>query len=194
MKRNNILTQLSARELAELYIARHYAPIYKDFRWAKGVWLKTVNDRRFLDAVAGYSALNAGHNHDGIVGAMVRHVLSDAPAVLTGGVMHVWKGLLGEKLAKLTGMNWSVFMNSGAEAVETAIKIARKRKWHMLGEPNEENFAPEIIVFDDNFHGRTTTIVGFSSTEQYRRGFGPFAPGFIRVPYGDIEAVKNAVN
>lgn len=168
--------------------AYNYHPLPVVLSRGEGVWVWDVEGNRYMDCLSAYSALNQGHCHEKIVEAMREQA---GKLALTSRAFH--NDLLGtflEKLTSLTGKKRALPMNSGAEAVETAIKAARK--WGYLKKKVEPNRA-EIIVCENNFHGRTTTIVGFSTEEQYRHGFGPFTPGFITIPYGDAEALKNAI-
>jgi ornithine--oxo-acid transaminase len=142
-----------------------------------------------MDCLSAYSAVNQGHCHPRLVAALTEQA---GRLTLTSRAFHNdQSGPFFRQLAELCGMQMVLPMNSGAEAVETAIKTARK--WGYLNKAAEDDRA-EIIVFENNFHGRTTTLVGFSSEAQYREGFGPFTPGFRTVPYGDIEAVRDAVS
>jgi len=175
-------------DLAEEYGAHNYHPLPVVIEHGEGVWVWDVEGNRFMDCLSAYSALNQGHCHP----RLVRTVREQAEKLtLTSRAFHNDRlGPFVKKLADLCGMEMVLPMNSGAEAVETAIKTVRK--WGYTKKRVETDLA-EIIVFDQNFHGRTTTIVGFSSDSQSRDGFGPFAPGFVSVPYGDLEEVENAV-
>jgi ornithine--oxo-acid transaminase len=176
-------------DLAEEYGAHNYHPLPVAIENGEGVWVWDVEGNRFMDCLSAYSALNQGHCHP----RLVRTVREQAEKLtLTSRAFHNDRlGPFVKKLADLCGMEMVLPMNSGAEAVETAIKTARK--WGYTKKRVEADQA-EIIVFDQNFHGRTTTIVGFSSDAQSRDGFGPFAPGFVSVPYGDLEEVESAVS
>jgi ornithine--oxo-acid transaminase len=142
-----------------------------------------------MDFLAAYSAVNQGHNHPRIVAAMVEQL--GRVALTSRAFRNDQLGLFCKELSELTGFGRVLPMNSGAEAVETAIKAIRKWAYTVKGVPKDQ---AEILVFNQNFHGRTTTIVGFSSDEQYRAGFGPFTPGFKLLPFGDAEAVAAAMN
>ena len=155
----------------------------------EGAWVEDVDGRRYLDMLAGYSALNFGHRHPRLIAAAERQL---ARLTLTSRAFH--NDLLGTFAAELTalcGMDTMLPMNTGAEAVETAIKMARKWGYERKGVPEGR---ARIIVMSGNFHGRTTTIVGFSDDEAARAGFGPFTPGFVSVPYGDAAALEAAID
>ncbi|MFB3127130.1 MAG: ornithine--oxo-acid transaminase, partial [Candidatus Acidiferrales bacterium] len=152
------------------------------------IWVWDVEGKKYMDCLSAYSALNQGHCHPRLVAVAKQQV---EKLTLTSRAFHNDRmGSFLQELAQLCRMEMVLPMNSGAEAVETAIKAARK--WGYTKKGVEADKA-EIIVFENNFHGRTTTIVGFSSEPQYRAGFGPFTPGFRIVPYGDLEAVRAAV-
>lgn len=174
--------------LAETYGAHNYHPLPVVIERAERVWVWDVEGKRYMDCLSAYSALNQGHCHPRLA-AVVREQVGKL--TLTSRAFHnVQTGPFFKELAKLSGMDMVLPMNSGAEGVETAIKAARKWAYTEKGVPDGE---AEIIGFENNFHGRTTTIVGFSSERQYRAGFGPFAPGFRLVPYGDLDAVRGAI-
>jgi ornithine--oxo-acid transaminase len=190
MKSDSAVTTRSEEliRLAEAYGAHNYHPLPVVIERGEGVWVWDVEGRRYLDCLSSYSALNQGHCHPRLVAA----VKAQAEKLsLTSRAFHnAEAGLFFKELAEICRMDMVLPMNSGAEAVETAIKTARK--WGYTRKGIEEDKA-EIIVFAGNFHGRTTTIVGFSSEPQYREGFGPFTPGFLVVPYGDLHAVRPAI-
>ncbi|MBL9077858.1 MAG: ornithine--oxo-acid transaminase [Planctomycetes bacterium] len=168
--------------------AHNYHPLPIVIERAEGVFVWDVDGRRYYDCLAAYSAVNQGHCHPRILAALQRQAQR---ATLVSRAFHNDQlGRFYEVLTRLTGFGRVLPMNTGAEAVETAIKAARKWGYTQKGIADGQ---AEIVVFDGNFHGRTTTIVGFSAEEQYRRGFGPFAPGFRRVPYGDAGAVAAAI-
>jgi ornithine--oxo-acid transaminase len=174
--------------LAERYGATNYAPLPVELTRGEGVWVWDSAGRRYLDCLSGYSAVSQGHRHPRIVRALVEQA---GRLTLTSRAFHNDRlGPFLAKLCRLAGMQRALPMNTGAEAVETAIKAMRKwgHKVKGIGEGRAE-----IIVAEENFHGRTTTIVGFSSEPQYRDGFGPFSPGFIRVPFGDAAALEAAI-
>jgi ornithine--oxo-acid transaminase len=172
---------------AEQYSAHNYHPLPVVLSRGEGVYVWDVEGRRYLDMLSAYSALNQGHRHPRIIAALVEQA---GRVTLTSRAFH--NDVMGpflKRLCELTGYDRALPMNTGAEAVETAIKAARKWGNKVKGVRDGEQ---EIIVFSDNFHGRTTTIVGFSSEALYRDGFGPFTPGFTLVPYGDLEALRQA--
>ncbi len=176
-------------EFTEKFSANNYHPLPVVLKHGQGIWVWDVEGKKYLDMLSGYSALNQGHCHPRIAEAVKQQV---GELTLTSRAFHNDKmGFFLEKICRLTGYEKALPMNSGAEAVETAIKVARK--WGYEKKKVIENKA-EIIVCENNFHGRTTTIVGFSSEEQYRTGFGPFTPGFRMIPYNDTSAFQNAIN
>ncbi len=168
--------------------AHNYHPLDVVITKGEGVWLEDVEGKRYMDFLAAYSAVNQGHNHPRIAQAMIDQCRKLA---LTSRAFRndQFPPLL-EKLCKLTGFDKALLMNSGAEAVETAIKAIRKWAYDVKG---IEYPKAEIIVAEGNFHGRTTTIVGFSTDPDSQSLFGPFTPGFKIVPYGNLEAVKAAI-
>ncbi len=184
--------KLSSGELIKIndeFGAHNYHPLPVVIEKGKGVWVWDVEGKKYMDMLSAYSALNQGHNHPRIVKAAQRQLTR---LTLTSRAFHNDKlPLFLKKVCEVTGMDMALPMNTGAEAVETAIKAARKWAYTVRG---MEKYKGEIIVAENNFHGRTITIISFSSEEQYREGFGPFTPGFKMVPYGDIEAIKNAFN
>jgi ornithine--oxo-acid transaminase len=168
--------------------ARNYKPLDVVLARGEGVWVYDVDGKKYLDFLAAYSALNQGYCHPRLVSVMQEQA---ARLTLTSRAFRNDQLPLFEKeLCELMGYEKVLPMNSGAEAVETAIKLARKWGYKVKGVPGG---AAEIIACDGNFHGRTTTIVGFSSEPQYRDGFGPFAPGFKLIPYGDAAALEEAI-
>ncbi len=183
---------------AEQFGAHNYHPLPVVLTEGRGSWVTDVEGRRYLDMLAGYSALNFGHAHPELVAVAQEQV---ARLAFTSRAFHNDQlPRFCESLVRLcrrisgtpdgAAMDRVLPMNTGAEGVETAIKAARKWGYTHKGVPDG---AAEVIVFADNFHGRTTTIVGFSTSPQSRAGFGPFAPGFVIVPYGDAQAVRQAV-
>ncbi len=169
--------------------AFNYNPIPLVIAEGSGVWVTDVEGKRYLDFLAAYSAVNQGHNHPRIKEALLEQ-LERIP--LTSRAFHNDQmGMFLEKLCTMTGYEKALPMNTGAEAVETAIKAARKWGYKIKGVP--ENKA-EIIAFTGNFSGRTTTVISFSTEDQYRDGYGPFTPGFVIAEYGDYEDVANKVN
>ncbi len=174
--------------LEEAYGAHNYHPLDVVVRKAKGAWVWDVDGRKYLDCLAAYSAVNQGHCHPKIMKAMQAQLKN--VTLTSRAFRNDQLPLLYKKLHDLTGFDMSLPMNSGAEAVETAVKAARKWGYKVKGIPDGQ---AEIICAADNFHGRTTTIVSFSTDAQYRDGFGPFTPGFRIVKYGDIDALRNAI-
>ncbi|HEX5420875.1 MAG TPA: ornithine--oxo-acid transaminase [Gammaproteobacteria bacterium] len=169
--------------------APNYSPLPVVISRAEGVWAWDIEGRRYLDCISAYSSLNQGHRHPRILQALLTQ---SGRLTLTSRAVHNDKmGSFLEKLCAAAEMEMALPMNTGAEAVETAIKLARK--WG-YGRKRVAHEAAEIIVCRNNFHGRTTTIVGFSSEPQYREDFGPFAPGFPIIEYGDAEALRAAIN
>ena len=175
-----------ARE--ERFGAHNYHPLDVVLTRGEGIWVWDVDGRKYLDCLASYSAVNQGHCHPKIVDALAEQ--SRKLALTSRAFRNDQLGFFYEDLCKLTGFERALPMNTGAEAVETAIKAARKWAYTVKGVPDGK---AEILTFDQNFHGRTTTIVGFSTDEQSRFGFGPFAPGFLTLPYGDADAVAAAI-
>jgi len=175
-------------ELENRYGAHNYQPLDVVAERGEGVYLWDVEGKRYMDFLAAYSAVNQGHNHPRIAEALVAQARK--LALTSRAFRNDRLPPLLEKLCKLTGFDKALLMNSGAEAVETAIKGSRKWGYDRKGIPFPES---EIIVFAGNFHGRTTTIVGFSTDPDATNGFGPFTPGFRIVPYGSLAAVKAAI-
>jgi len=170
------------------YGARNYHPLPVELARGEGVWLWDTQNRRYLDMMSAYSAVSFGHSHPALVKA-----LTDQAGRLAITSRAFYTDQLGpflKRLCEVTGMARALPMNTGAEAVETAIKAARKWGYKVKGVAKG---AAEIIVCAGNFAGRTTTIVGFSSEAQYRDGFGPFTPGFKTVPFGDARALEAAI-
>ncbi|MBA1334658.1 MAG: Ornithine aminotransferase [Firmicutes bacterium] len=176
-------------ELTEKYGAHNYKPLPIVISKAEGVWVDDPEGNRYMDMLSAYSAVNQGHRHPKIIKALKEQ--ADRVTLTSRAFHNDQLGLFYEKLAKMTGKNMILPMNTGAEAVETAIKCVRRWAYDVKGVPQDK---AEIVVCSDNFHGRTTTIVSFSTEEAYRRGFGPFTPGFKVIPYGDIDALKAAIN
>lgn len=182
-------TNESYVKLTEKFSARNYHPLPVVLTKGKGVWVWDVEGNKYLDMLSAYSALNQGHCHPHIAKAIKNQVTK---ITLTSRAFHNDQmGLFLKKLCIVTGYEKALPMNSGAEAVETAIKVARK--WGYLKKKVARNRA-EIIVCENNFHGRTTTIVGFSSEKQYRDGFGSFTPGFKIIPYNKPRALARAIS
>lgn len=171
------------------YGANNYKPLDVVLCEGKGAWVTDVDGKRYLDCLSAYSAVNQGHCHPHIVQASVEQ--AQKLGLTSRAFRNDKLGLFYKKLVDLTGYEMVLPMNSGAEAVETAIKVARKWAYAVKGIPK---YDAEIIVAEGNFHGRTTTIVSFSTDQFYKEMFGPFTPGFVTVPYGDFEAIKAAIN
>ncbi|HEX4088461.1 MAG TPA: ornithine--oxo-acid transaminase [Trebonia sp.] len=173
-----------AAALTREYSAHNYHPLPVVAASAEGVWVTDVAGRRYLDMLAGYSALNFGHRHPRLVEAATRQL--GRVTLVSRAFDHDQFGPFCAELAELCGMEMVLPMNTGAEAVETAIKVARKWGYVSRGVAADQAI---IVVFDGNFHGRTTTIVSFSSDPDARDDFGPYTPGFVSVPYGDLNAL-----
>ena len=175
--------------LEERFGAHNYRPLDVVISRAEGAWVWDVDGRKYLDFVAAYSAVNQGHCHPRIVKAMVDQ--AGRVGLTSRAFRNDQLGPFCQEICELTGFDRLLPMNTGAEAVETAIKAARKWAYTVKGVPTDQ---AEILVFSGNFHGRTTTIVSFSSDEESRNGFGPFTPGFRILPFGDADAVAEAMN
>jgi ornithine--oxo-acid transaminase len=175
-------------ELENRFGAHNYHPLDVVIEHAEGVWVYDVDGTRYLDCLASYSAVNQGHCHPEILKALVEQ--AHKVTLTSRAFRNDQLPLLYKQLHELTGMDMALPMNSGAEAVETAVKTARKWGHKVKGIPDGQ---AEIIVCANSFHGRTITIVSFSTDEQYRDGFGPFTPGFKIIPFGDVEALRAAI-
>ena len=175
-------------DLAETWSAHNYHPLPVVLTRGEGVWVYDAEGNRYMDMLSAYSALNHGHRHPRIIQALKDQ--ADRITLTSRAFHNDLFGPLCEKLCRLAGKEMTLLMNSGAEAVETAIKTARKWGYKVKRVPRDK---AEIIVCENNFHGRTTTIVGFSSEEQYREDFGPFTPGFKLIPYDDIQSLERAI-
>jgi len=175
-------------ELEDLYGAHNYRPLDVVIERGEGVWVYDVEGNTYLDCLAAYSALNQGHCHPRILAALIEQ--ASKVTLTSRAFRNDQLPLLYKELHDLTGYEMTLPMNTGAEAVETAIKAARKWGYKVKRIPEG---AAEIIVCAGNFHGRTTTVVGFSTDEQYRDGFGPFTPGFKIIPFGDGKALRDAI-
>ncbi|WP_275676429.1 ornithine--oxo-acid transaminase [Lentzea sp. CC55] len=174
--------------LDEEWSTHNYHPLPVVISHGEGAWVTDVEGRRYLDFLSGYSSLNFGHRHPALVNAAVEQL---GRVTLTSRAFHHDQfGLFCRELAALTGTEMVLAMNSGAEAVESAIKVARKWAYRVKGVPEG---TAEIIVAGSNFHGRTTTIVSFSTDETARNDFGPFTPGFKVVKYGALDEVESAI-
>ena len=175
-------------ELETQYGAHNYHPLDVVIERAEGVWVYDVEGKRYLDCLAAYSAVNQGHCHPKILQTLNEQARK--VTLTSRAFRNEQLPLLYKELHDLTGFDMVLPMNSGAEAVETAIKTARKWGYKVKGIPQDK---AEIIVCANNFHGRTVTIVSFSTDEQYRDGFGPFTPGFKVIPFGDAQALRAAI-
>jgi len=174
---------------AERWTAHNYHPLPVVISDAEGSWVTDVDGRRYLDFLAGYSALNFGHRHPGLIAAA--HAQLDRVTLTSRAFVHDQFAEFCRRLAQLCGKDLVLPMNTGAEAVETAIKVARKWGYQVKGVPDGK---ANIVVAENNFHGRTTTIVSFSTDPDARDDFGPYTPGFTIVPYGDLDALAAAVD
>jgi ornithine--oxo-acid transaminase len=173
----------------EAHTAHNYHPLPVVLATGEGAWVTDVEGNRYLDMLAGYSALNFGHRNPVLVAAVERQL---GRLTLTSRAFHNdLLGVFGRELAALCGMDAILPMNTGAEAVETALKMARKWGYERKGVPEG---AAKIVVMGGNFHGRTTTIISFSDDPGARAGFGPYTPGFVSVPYGDVAALAHAID
>ncbi len=175
-------------ELDETYSAHNYHPLDVVVEKAEGVWVYDVDGKKYLDCLAAYSAVNQGHCHPKILDAAVSQM--HKVTLTSRAFRNDQMGPFLKEMCELTGYDMALPMNTGAEAVETAIKAARKWGYEIKGVPDGE---AEIIVCEGNFHGRTTTVVGFSSEPAYKQHFGPFTPGFKTIPYGNMDALRQAI-
>ncbi len=175
-------------ELDEAYSAHNYHPLDVVIERAQGVWVYDVEGKRYLDCLSAYSAVNQGHCHPTIRQAMIDQL--DKVTLTSRAFRNDQMGPFLKELCELTDYDMALPMNTGAEAVETAIKVARKWGYKEKGVPHDQ---AEIIVCQGNFHGRTTTVISFSSEAQYKEDFGPFTPGFVMIPYGNAPALEAAI-
>lgn len=175
-------------ELEEQYGAHNYHPLDVVIERGEGVWVYDVEGNKYLDCLSAYSALNQGHVHPKILKAMIEQ--AKKVTLTSRAFRNQQLPLFYKELSEMTGYEMSLPMNSGAEAVETAIKLARKWGYKTKGIPYYQS---EIIVADGNFHGRTITIISFSTEEYYKKEFGPFTPGFKTVVYGDLKSLESAI-
>jgi ornithine--oxo-acid transaminase len=184
----NIIEPEQFINLEDRWGAHNYAPLEVVLAQGKGVWVYDVQGNRYLDCLSAYSAVNQGHAHPRIYETMLAQ--ARRLPLTSRAFYNDQLGPFYQTLAKFSGYEMILPMNTGAEAVESAIKAARKWGYTIKGVPANQ---AEIIVCDGNFHGRTTTIISFSSETQYRAGFGPFTPGFKSIPYGDAKALQQAI-
>jgi len=175
-------------EIEERYGAHNYHPLDVVIEKAEGVWVTDVEGKRYLDCLSAYSAVNQGHVHPKILAAMLEQ--AGKVTLTSRAFRNDQLPLLYKELSEITGYEMSLPMNSGAEAVETALKLARKWAYTVKGIPRHQ---AEIITAEGNFHGRTISIISFSTEPAYRNDFGPFTPGFISAPYGDASAIEKAI-
>lgn len=174
---------------AEQFGAHNYHPLPIVITRGEGCWVWDVEGKKYLDMLSAYSALNQGHRHPAIMAALVEQA---GKLTLTSRAFHNDQmGPFLRELCSLTKFECALLMNSGAEAVETALKAVRRWGYRVKGVPADQ---AEIICCENNFHGRTTTIISFSSEASYREGFGPFTPGFRLIPYGDVQALRQAIS
>lgn len=184
-----MITTKKCIELEDRYGARNYKPLDVVLTRGSGIWVEDVAGKKYMDFLAAYSAVNQGHCHPRLVKTVQEQA---ARLTLTSRAFRNDQlPLLAKELCELTGYEMMLPMNSGAEAVETAIKAARKWGYSVKGVARDR---AEIIACEGNFHGRTVTIVSFSTEEQYKEGYGPLTPGFRIIPYGDAAALKAAIN
>jgi ornithine--oxo-acid transaminase len=176
-------------KLEQTYGAHNYHPLPVVISKASGVWVWDVNGKKYMDMLSSYSAINQGHLHPRIVKAAKDQL--ERVSLTSRAFSNDRMGPYLKKLCELSGLEMALPMNTGAEAVETAIKLARRWGYTKKGIPEGRG---EIIVCENNFHGRTTTIISFSSDQDSRKGFGPFTPGFVTIPYNDIQAFEKAIN
>ncbi|MGB2629082.1 MAG: ornithine--oxo-acid transaminase [Candidatus Acidiferrum sp.] len=175
-------------DIEDRYGAHNYHPLDVVIERAEGVWVFDVEGKRYLDCLAAYSAVNQGHCHPRILHTLIEQ--AQKVTLTSRAFRNNQLPMLCKELHELTGFAMALLMNSGAEAVETAIKAARRWGYRVKGIPDDR---AEIIVCAGNFHGRTVTIVSFSSEASYRNGFGPLTPGFKIIPYGDAQALRKAI-
>ncbi|HSJ22571.1 MAG TPA: ornithine--oxo-acid transaminase [Nocardioidaceae bacterium] len=176
-------------ELTERWAAHNYHPLPVVLSSGEGAWVTDVEGRRYLDCLAGYSALNFGHGHPRLLA--VAHAQLDRLTLTSRAFYNDQLGLFARDLAELTGKQMVLPMNSGAEGVETAIKVSRRWGYEVKGVPED---AASIVVMDGNFHGRTTTIVSFSTDHAAHDHYGPYTPGFRMVKYGDATAIRDVID
>jgi len=184
----NLLGSKELIALEETYGAHNYSPLDVVIERGEGAWVFDVDGKRYLDCLAAYSAVNQGHCHPKLVETLIEQARK--VTLTSRAFRNAQLPLLYKELHELTGFDLTLPMNSGAEAVETAVKAARKWGYTVKGIPEGQ---AEIIVCEGNFHGRTISVVSFSTEEQYKKGFGPFTPGFRAIPFGDAAALRAAI-
>ncbi|MBU0698738.1 MAG: ornithine--oxo-acid transaminase [Pseudomonadota bacterium] len=175
-------------DLEEQFGAHNYQPMNVVLERGEGIWVWDVEGKKYLDCLSAYSAVNQGHAHPKIRQTMIEQL--QKLTLTSRAFRNDQLGLFYKEICELTNTHKVLPMNSGAEAVETVIKAVRKWGYKVKGVPPDQ---AEVIVCENNFHGRTIAIIGFSTNEQYREGFGPFAPGFKIIPFGDAGALENAI-
>ncbi|MFW5945777.1 MAG: ornithine--oxo-acid transaminase [Candidatus Natronoplasma sp.] len=176
-------------ELTQKYGAKNYDPLQVVISDAEGVWVKDVDGKKYIDMLSAYSAVSHGHCHPEVIKVLKEQ--ADKVTLTSRAFMNDRLGSFYEKVSEVTGKEKVLPMNSGTEAVETAIKAARRWGYFKKGVPEDE---AKIIALENNFHGRSTTVISFSTREKYKDGYGPFTPGFEIVPFGDIEALEDAID
>ncbi len=175
-------------KLTRKYGAKNYDPLPVVISKAEGVWVEDVDGKRYMDMLSAYSAVSHGHCHPKVIKTLKDQ--ADKVTLTSRAFMNDQLGLFYKKVSELTGKEKVLPMNSGTEAVETSIKAARRWGYSVKGVPEDQ---AEIIVCANNFHGRSITVVSFSTTLEYKKGYGPFTPGFKIIPFGDVEALKEAI-
>lgn len=188
MGQNRISSEEEAASLIEQYSTKNYNPLPVTITEAEGVWVRDVEGNKYMDMLAGYSALSQGHCHPEIIQTAKEQ--AERLTLTSRAFQNDQLGLFLKDVCEITDQDLALPMNSGAEAVETAVKGVRKWGHEKKGLPEEEG---EIIVCSGNFHGRTTTIISFSSEEHYREGFGPYTPGFKLIEFGNVDALREAI-
>jgi ornithine--oxo-acid transaminase len=194
------ITDDAVYALERKFGANHYDRLNVSVRTARGSWITDINGRKYLDCLAAYSAVNLGHHHPKVVNAIMRSLVGNYASVISNVVYTDSLALFLSKTAEFVpqlgprfGMNGNKVLpkNGGVESVETAIKMAR---YYGFKEKNIPDGKQELIVFNNNFHGRMITVISFSTQQKYRAGFGPLTPGFVSVEFGNLDAVKAAIN
>jgi len=176
-------------ELTQEYGAKNYDPLKVVISEAEGVWVKDVDGNEYMDMLSAYSAVSHGHCHPEVIKVLKEQ--ADRLTLTSRAFMNDQLGSFYKKISDITGKDKVLPMNSGTEAVETAIKAARRWGYFKKGVPEDE---AKIIALENNFHGRSTTVISFSTRDGYREGYGPFTPGFEIVPFGDIVALEEAID